>query len=437
MNNNKIKINHFPKSPGVYLFLNSKEEVLYIGKAKNLRSRIKSYFLKSLNRGPAIEKMVKMTSMINTTETESEIEAVFLEAELIKKLKPKYNSALKDDKSFNFIRISKEDCPVVTLVRSREIDQNKKLKVKAELFGPYPAGLALKKSIRYLRRIFQFRDCSQAKYNLADKKHHVCLYGDIAICSAPCTEKISLQEYRKNISYFKKFLRGKKKEIIKNLGRDMKSASKKGYFETAAEYRDKVLALNHLHEVAIGLRDDSFDSSKIMFRRIECYDISNISGEYAVGAMSVISNGKADNPEYRKFKIKTVKGANDLAMLNEMLVRRFKNNWPKPDLLAIDGGANQLNIAKKVIEKLKSESSQPNPPAGGSTSNDNYDIPIISVAKGTKRDKNELHFSNQNIAQYIKKTPAAEKSIILARNEAHRFAIKYYRYLHTKAALSK
>jgi len=439
MDKKRIKIDHFPKYPGIYFFLDHKGVVLYVGKAKNLNSRIKSYFLKSLDRGPMIDQMLTKAFSAKYKETESEIEAVFLEAELIKKLRPKYNVSLKDDKSFNFIRISKEEFPCVGLVRSREISVDSRLrgndsqkrnsKPHAELFGPYPAGLALKKSIRYLRRIFQYRDCNQIKYSSAYKKHRACLYGDISICSAPCINKISKEEYGKNINYFKKFLRGKKKEIIKNLERDMKSASKSGNFETAAQYRDKILALNHLHEVAIGLRDDSFDSSKILFNRIECYDISNIMGDYAVGAMSVVTSGKIDTNEYRKFKIKTVKGANDLAMLEEILIRRFKNNWPNPDLIIIDGGVNQLGVALKVIAELKLESSRP---TKASASNDNYDIPIVSIAKGAKRDKNELHFSNQNIAQYIKKTPAAEKSIILARNEAHRFAIKYYRHLHRK-----
>jgi len=417
MKKNKIKIDHFPKVPGVYRFYDRTGVILYVGKAKNLSSRIKSYFIKKLDRGPLIDQMMALAVKTDFTETESEIEAVFLEAELIKKLWPKYNTALKDDKSFNYIRISKEEYPVVTLVRSREIDQNKKIKVKAELFGPYPAGLALKKSIRYLRRIFQFRDCSQIKYHTANKKNRACLYGDIKICSAPCVNKISKEEYRKNNSYFRKFLRGNKKEIIKNIDRDMRKASKNGNFELAAHYRDKLAALNHLHEVAIGLRDDSFESSKILFNRIECYDISNISGQYAVGAMSVIINGKVDNSEYRKFKIRTVKGANDLAMIEEMLIRRFKNSWPKPDLVVVDGGVNHINIARKVIKAAK------------------LNIPVVSIAKGAKRDKNELHFSNQNIAQYIKKTPVAQKSIIMARDEAHRFAVKYYRLLHRKKML--
>jgi len=426
MNKKNIKIDNFPKSPGVYFFLGSNGVVLYVGKAKNLKSRIKSYFLKSLDRGPVIDQMMEIASFAEYKETESEIEAVFLEAELIKKLHPKYNSALKDDKSFALIRISKEEYPTVTLVRSREIDQNKQLKKQAELFGPYSAGLALKKSIKILRKIFQFRDCSSVKYKVANKKNHQCLYGDLAICSAPCVGKILPEEYAKNIGYFKKFLRGRKKEIIKSLQRDMKIASKVGNYELAAEYRDKILALNHLHEVAIGLRDDNFDSSKIIFHRIECYDISNIMGNFAVGAMSVITDGKADNSEYRKFKIRTVDGPNDIAMLREIIYRRFKNNWPRPDLLIVDGGINQLKVAKKVIEELKLKNSRT------LVSNENFDIPIVGIAKGAKRDKNEFNFSNQNIAQYIKKTPMAEKSIILARNEAHRFAIQYYKLLHKK-----
>ena len=408
-----IKI--LPKTFGVYYFADQDGIVLYVGKAKNLLRRVKSYFVKSLNRGPVIGQMILLAEKIKFTQTESEIEAVFLEAELIKKLRPKYNVSLKDDKSFNLIYITKEKYPCVGLIRSKEKEINKGL--KGQFFGPYPAGLALKKSIRILRRIFMFRDCSDSKYRICQKKNQPCLYNDIKLCTAPCVSRISEKEYQKNISYFKYFLRGNKKQIIKNLIKDMKLFSKDNDFENAAMTRDKIFALNHLHEVAVGLRDDIFESQRVLFKRIECYDISNILGNYAVGAMSVTTNSKIDTNEYRKFKIKTVKGADDLKMIAEILRRRFKNSWSKPDLIVIDGGINHLNIAKKILADEK------------------LDIPIIAIAKGIKRDKNDFFFSDSNLAKYIKNTPEIQRYLILARNEAHRFAIQYYRLLHRKGLL--
>lgn len=401
-----------PKSYGIYYFANQDGTVLYVGKAKNLRNRVKSYFTKSLNRSPSIEKMILLAQKIKFNKTESEIEAVFLEAELIKKLRPKYNISSKDDKSFNLIYISKEKYPCVSLIRSKEKQANKIL--SGQYFGPYPAGVALKKSIRILRKIFMFRDCSDSKSKSCQKKNQPCLYSDIKLCTAPCTGQISEEEYKKNIDYFKRFLKGNKKQIINDLIKDMKNLSKNNNFEDAAINRDKICALNHLHEVAVGLRDDVFESQKVLFKRIECFDISNILGVYAVGAMSVMTDGKVDTSEYRKFKIRTISGADDLAMITEILRRRFKNSWQRPDLIVIDGGINHLNVAKKVLSDIKLE------------------IPIVSIAKGVKRNKDEFFFSDSNLTKYIKKTPEMEKCVILARDEAHRFAIAYYRILHKK-----
>ena len=408
----KTNINLLPKTSGVYYFVAQNGIVLYVGKAKNIKNRVSSYFVKSLNRGPVIEQMIILAQKIKFTQTESEIEAVILEAELIKKLKPKYNISLKDDKSFLEIFITTNKYSSVSLIRTNEKKNKKKL--VGQFFGPYPAGQALKKSLKYLRKIFQFRDCTDTKYKIYQKKCRPCLYGDIKLCSAPCVGLISEKKYQKNINYFKNFLKGKKNQIIKSLEIEMKLFSKKNDFENAAINRDKIFALNHLREVAVGLRDDIFESQKVLFRRIECYDISNICGDYAVGAMSVITDGKINTDEYRRFKIKTIQGANDIKMIKEILERRFKNNWPKPDLIIVDGGIIHLNVAKKVLKNFK------------------LDLPIISIAKGAKRNKNELFFSNSDLAKYIFKTPEIKKYLILARNESHRFAISYYRLLHKK-----
>ena len=406
-----------PKEPGVYTFLDKDGDVLYIGKAKNLKNRVKQYFQKNLDRGPAMEVMVEKAKRIKLYETESEIEALLLEAELINKIQPKYNVREKDDKSFMLIHIEKVDFPCVRLVRSKDVrDLGNKLK-KREYFGPYTQGLALKNSIKYLRRIFNFCDCSKAKFNTYKKRERTCLYGDIGLCSGACVGKIYKEDYQKSIELLKEFLRGGKKKVIKILEIEMHNASKNKEFEKAAEFRNKVESLSHIHEVAVGIRDKFFESSKILFKRIECFDISNIQGEFSVGGMSVVKNGQKSTSDYRKFKIKTVKGANDLAMTKEILHRRFHNSWPMPDLLVIDGGRTHLNIVLKVLKENKLE------------------IPAMSIAKGIKRDKNEFHFASSDLTKYFKKSPELSKMVVVARNEAHRFAVKYYRLLHSKSLI--
>ncbi len=408
-----------PKSPGVYEFQNTNGDILYVGKAKNLHSRIRSYFLKDIGRGPAIDLMVQNAKKIKYHETESEIEAVVFEAELIKKIKPKYNIQYRDDKSFYLIDFSREEFPCVSLRRFKDVDPKELAagKKSARFFGPYPHGMELKKSLRYLRKIFPFRDCSKTKYKEQTRKMRPCIFGDIRVCTAPCVGWVDRKRYGKNIMYLKKFLRGKKEEIIKSLNREMKELSAKKNFEVAALIRNQLFALDHLREVALGIRDDVFDSTKVYFKRMECFDISNISGKYAVGAMSVFTNGEKSLNDYRKFKIKTVEGSNDILMLSEMLERRIKNDWPKPDLIVIDGGETHLKAAIKIFSKF------------------HWNMPVISVAKGPKRDKNEFHFSNSDIKKYFQKTLSARNSVIALRDEAHRFAISYYRSLHLKGAI--
>ncbi len=419
MTSPKGKIKDLPETPGIYQFIGKSGEILYIGKAKNLQHRVKSYFVKEIGRGPAINLMVGAISDIRVIETESEIEAVILEADLIGKLKPKYNIRQKDDKSFLMIKMSQEDFPKVSLIRYKNVDWKDK---SASYFGPYPAGDALKRSMRYLRRIFPYYDCSPAKYSKSKKSGRPCLYGDLGICDAPCVDRVTKDEYNKNINYLKNFLRGKKKDILKKLYEDMENFSKHQQFEAAAVIRDRINALLHIGAVAVGLKDDFTTAAKLAFRRIECYDIANISGQHSVGSMVVFTEGQADKEGYRKFRIKyqvtsTRYDAGDTWMINEVLERRFNNDWPVPDLLIIDGGLAHLNVALKVLKERK------------------LDIPAISIAKGSKRDKNEFHFSNHAIAEYIKKNREIQIIAIKARNEAHRFAQSYYKKLHSKEML--
>ena len=483
----KPNIETISKSSGVYRFLDANGEVLYVGKAKNLKNRIKQYFQKELKRGPGIEQMVQLASDIKWIETDSEIEAVLLEAEIINKLKPKYNVRQKDDKSFLVIKITRknichfdstksveksheisrlpirqaqgarddkviaEEFSCVELVRFKNIDLKDK---SAEYFGPYPAGLLLKKSLRYLRKVFPYRDCSKTKFNTYKRQGRPCIYGDIRVCTAPCAGWVNTGRYSKNIMYLKKFLRGKKENITVELEKEMRNLSRLKKFEEAALVRNQIQALDHIRDVAVGLRDDVFSSGDILFRRIECFDISNIGEDHAVGSMVVFSDGRPETSEYRKFRVKDnppchlepfdcaqgrrgversheisptslkARGRNDnlresdLSRLQQVLERRFKNNWPRPDLIVIDGGINQLNVAKTVLKEF------------------GLNIPAISISKGAERKKNDFHFSDSNMVKYFSHNQELKNTAIAARDEAHRFAIEYYRKLHRKSLTS-
>jgi len=235
-------------------------------------------------------------------------------------------------------------------------------------------------------------------------------------------------QYSKNISYLKSFLRGKKKLIIGSLEHEMNKLSKTKKFEEAALVRNKLAALNHLKDVAIGLRDDVFEK-RIIFKRIECYDIANIGSEYAVGSMVVFIDGKPETDAYRRFRVKSGKSKveslveelpnNDLDRFKQVLERRFKNDWPKPDLIVIDGGVLQLKVAQEVLKQK------------------NLDIPVVSISKGPQRLKNDFHYGNPFVASYLAGNVEAKNILISARDEAHRFAIEYYRKLHRKDLIEK
>lgn len=421
MSISKLKLNILPTCPGVYQFYDKTGGILYIGKAKNLRHRVKSYFLRPeeliASRSDAIFQMIQLVSQIKTVETDSEIEAVFLEAELINKIKPKYNSRQKDDRSFCVIEISKTEIPRVELRRVRNIpsiaDRAERTRTNAEYFGPYQSGEILKRALRILRKIFPYANCSETKYQRAEKLSKACLYGDINLCLAPCENSSS--DCKKQVGYLIDFLSGKKKKIIRALSSEMKILSREKKYEEAALNRDKLSALEHINRYSIGLKD-SFDKMRAgsIFARIEAYDISNIGGDFAVGAMTVLTLGKIDKSEYKKFKIKTVTGANDIAMMAEVISRRFKNSWPQPNLIVIDGGATHLKTVSVILSELK------------------INIPAIAIAKGPDRKKDEFHFSAPEVGKYFQKNPELKNFAILARNEAHRFSQSYYRSLHRK-----
>jgi excinuclease ABC subunit C len=287
---------------------------------------------------------------------------------------------------------------------------------KFSYFGPYPSGEILKRALRILRKIFPYANCSKTKFSKQQKLGKSCLYGDISLCQSPCESLDQIIDCKKQVIHLRDFLSGKKQKIIQSLKLEMTKLSKEKNFEAAAIIRDKLFALEHLNRYSIGLRDsfDNFRSGSI-FSRIEAYDISNIGGEFAVGAMAVLSLGKIDKSEYKKFKIKTVAGSNDIAMMQEIICRRFANNWPQPNLIVIDGGATHLKFVLQILSQL------------------NLKIPALSIAKGPDRNKDEFHYSAPEVGEYFQKNPDLKNFVIQARDEAHRFSQNYYRKLHRKS----
>jgi len=405
----KKKMKQIPDAPGVYFFLGKNKEVLYIGKATSLRSRVRSYFSPDLaaTRGPLLVQMLEKAKTIDWRETDSVLEALLLEANLIKTHKPKHNTDLKDDKSWNYIVITKEDFPIIRYVRGRELamqDPDDYL----HIFGPFPHGLQLKEAMKIIRKIFPYRD---DKCTPCDKQHEhgktcrPCFNRSIGLCPGVCTGEISKTDYRKIIRRMTLLFEGKKPQLIKSLQNDMKAAAKAEEFEEAARLRSQVFALNHIQDVSLIKDEYRASGGKIGNTRIEAYDIAHMGGTAVVGVMVVVEDGQAQKDQYRKFRIKTAKGGDDAGSLKEVLSRRLGHDeWPMPRVIAVDGSTAQINAATKVLEEH------------------GMSIPIVGVVKDEKHRPRSIQGKREVIA-------GRERDILLANAEAHRFAITYHKKL--------
>lgn len=491
------KIKNAPVQPGCYIFRDAKNKVLYIGKAVNIRNRVNSYFTKYDQIDPKITIMIDLIRDVEFVTTDSELEALILETNLIKKYKPKYNRMMKDDKNYAWLVITKgDDFPRLKFVRE------KKLK-KHDYFGPYVNLKAIKRALKQLRAIFAYASCNRKIYLYKDKDGKTklyssdrkpCLYYHLKLCDAPCAGFTSRNEYRKNINNIKRFFRSRKFEIIHELTSQMNKASESKKFERAADIRDKLEDLKYIaqririekdmdeklwkekkEEARItGLKNlikklkvknleqtlvQSSVSEPQLKRsfRIECYDISNISGKSATGSMVVFTDGKADKSNYRKFKIKTKDEADDYQMLKEVFARRFrrKNGKDKsfkntPDLIIVDGGKGQLSSVLKILSeyklkiptiglakkeeeiiKLKTESQKPKA-RGPRLKATGSRLKGTGKTYGLKPSASSTH-SRRNFQ--VTRLPRGSNELFLIqqiRDEAHRFAIKYHKILRSK-----
>lgn len=400
----KKKMKKIPDGPGVYFFLGKNKEVLYIGKATSLRSRVRSYFSPDLlhTRGPVLVQMLEKATSIDWRETDSVLEALLLEANLIKTHKPKHNTDLKDDKSWNYVVMTKEDFPRMLLVRGKELavrDPDEFMHV----FGPFPLGMQLKEALKIIRKIFPYRDTCIPD---SGKK---CFNAQIGLCPGVCSGDITKTEYRKIIRRIALLFHGKKAELVKSMERDMKAAAKKEDFEEAARLRGQLFALKHIHDVSLikdEYRSPSMSlTSQVGNTRIEAYDIAHMGGKDVVGVMVVVEDGQPNKDQYRKFKIKEAKGGDDPGSLREVLTRRLGHDeWPLPRVIAVDGSTAQMNVAKKVLQEY------------------GMAIPIVGVTKDEKHRPRAIQGEREVIA-------GRERDILLANAEAHRFAIGYHKKL--------
>lgn len=447
--------NELPDAPGIYLYTDAAGTLLYIGKATSLKKRVGSYFSKAHNA--RIADLVSKIARIDYVQTPTVIEALVLETNQIHTKQPPYNILSRDDKSFLYLCITNEDFPKPVLLRGLDLERvgvkpfSKTLSPKAQrqflaVFGPYISGRSLRTALELIRRSIPWSVCGGVRARS-------CFDAQIGRCPGVCTGAISKAEYRKIIRQLIAFFSGKKEVVVRGMRREMKRAAIAKDFELAAELRNKVTALEHINDVALITRDDDWDlipttpyalrptpSSHInVLGRIEAFDIANISGTSNVASMVVFENGQPNKAEYRKFRIKSFDGANDVGAMEEVMRRRLKRvsaggsgedgptrpptadtprptpvtRWTTPDLLVIDGGEGQVNRVKEVMREMGIE------------------IPVIGIAKGFDRKQDRLVYDESNAE--LRRIAESSKDILQrARDEAHRFAGAYHRILRAK-----
>jgi excinuclease ABC subunit C len=398
-----------PDTPGVYLMKDSRGHILYIGKAGNLHRRVSSYFLKPQDY--RISRLISEVRKIDYFKTDTALEALILEAALIKKYQPPFNIREKDDKSFLYVEITKEKFPRVLLVRGKD-------PVRGKRFGPFVDAGSLREAVRILRRIFPWNTHSSQELENSKLKHgRPCFDYQIGLCPGTCIGAISRTDYLKTMRNIRLLFSGKRNAVIKKLTKEMGQASRALEFEKAAKLKRQIFALEHIRDAALITEDriaSLLDLQTAVHRkvpRIEGYDIAHISGAFAVGSMVVFIGDKPAKDQYRKFRIKTVKGQNDTAMLKEVLERRFKNDWPEPDLILVDGGLAQVNAARRIVMKFEKK------------------IPVLGIAKGPKRKRTDIVGGKLPFK-------ISKRTLILVRDEAHRFATTYHKKLRKEALSS-
>lgn len=411
----KERLKNIPDLPGVYIMKDNMGRALYIGKAASLKKRVSSYFKRDPNISHRIRLMTEKAADVSFIVTGSEAEALITESAFIKRYRPRYNVALKDDKSYPYLKLTVgEEFP--RLMLTRKLRRNGSL-----YYGPYTDVKLLRKALGIMKRLFPLRTCRRMP-----KK--VCLNYHIGQCPAPCVEAVDKSEYGDIVKELELFLTGRREELIDELSRKMRWAAEKRDFEEAALLRDRIVALSVVPRPTGGASIiekakpyDEVTALKSLLglkrvpRRIEAFDVSNISGKEATGSMITFIDGRPSKDDYRRFKIRDVSGIDDYKMMKELVRRRYERvkaeRLPCPDLIIVDGGKGQLNAASSVLEELGFER-----------------LSVIGIAKKfehiyLRKRKEPIIFSEHSpVLRLIQRL----------RDEAHRFAVAYHRKLRRK-----
>lgn len=430
------RLAHVPDQPGVYLFQDARGELLYVGKALSLRKRVASYFrlpaprakrqagvpgaspsgrsreaLHSRRLDPRVAQMVGQVADIEVRTTPSEAEALLLEAQLIKDHQPRYNVALRDDKAYPLLKVTNEPFPRLVVTR-------RKLADGAVYFGPYTDAGLMHQAVQFMRRVFPLRTCRTFPKT-------PCLEYHLGQCLAPCATYIDAVGYQRIVDDLVAFLRGERDALLRELTRRMEQAARSQRFEEAARIRDQIAALSSVivakeKSLAAGPLEQLQAALKLpdLPRRIEAFDISNLFGQFAVGSMVVFMDGKPFKAHYRHFRIETVQGIDDYAMMREVIRRRYSgslsNALPLPQLLLIDGGPGQLGAACEALKALSLE------------------LPAVGLAKRFEH----IFVPGSEAPIVLLPTSPVLHLVQHVRDEAHRFALSYHRRLRGQAALS-
>lgn len=370
----KNKLKNIPDKPGIYFWLGKKQDILYVGRANNLRARLRQYAHKDLDS--RIAEMVALSIDIKYQETDTILESIILEAENIKKYWPKYNIVDRDDRSFIYLFIPKNKYPQPIIIRGQDLPGFSKK--TGTLFGPYQSFYLLKNALRIIRRVFPYSTCTPGSMQ-------ACFDYQVGLCPGLCVNKISATDYQKNIRNIMLLLSGRKKQLFKTLKKDNP---------------DQLKAWQQIQDVT--LLGQEFSLNQQAFGRLEAYDISHHQGKDSYGAMVVFVNGQAVRGEYRLFKIKEAPAGDDERALAEVLLRRFQHpEWSRPDILVIDGGRPQISFLKKFLDMR------------------NIAVPVVGISKlgGDRLVFPPTVKKNwRNLVESIKPT------LLQAREEAHRFA---------------
>jgi excinuclease ABC subunit C len=427
------KVRTFPQTPGVYLMKDAAGRVIYVGKAKNLRARAGSYFLKAAAEDRRTADLVREIRDIDFLEAESEVDALLLESRLVKDVQPRFNSDLKDDKTFPYLQITThEDYPRVEFTRT---PRQKGVK----LYGPFTSAGSLRGAIVVLQRIFKFRTCT-LDIDADDPQwrwFRPCLLASIDQCTAPCNLRISREDYRRDINRLKTFLDGGKKQLLAEMQAEMLEASSRLEFERAARLRDEIRLLETLDQrgdleehvqpevFLVDPKKGLAGLAKVLGlaavpRVIEGVDIAHLAGDETVASLVQFIDGLPFKPGYKRYRIKTVTGIDDFRSIHEVVSRRFarlaREGASFPDILLVDGGKGQLAAALDAVESLGIR-----PPC------------IISLAKREE----EIFLPGRSEPLRLSRDSYALRLLEYVRDEAHRFAQHYHHLLRGKRSLEE